>query len=203
VVSDHRDRKRVDVELTFEEDFKALDARSLAWCLAYSAGFETMTMGITEWLINDRQRLFERADATGASFVLWHMVEETEHKSVAFVVYQVVCERYWMRIAGLIAASFPVGCMSRRAYRVMLRKDGAWNTILSWLRLWRMVGRFFVKAGAAMLRAMRPGYHPDRVADPEWIAQWQQSFLDMPETGLPLLDTNTSLPAVFRGQTSP
>lgn len=51
-----------DVEATYEEDYEALDRRSLAWRLAYSAGFETMTMGITEWLINDRESLFKDAD---------------------------------------------------------------------------------------------------------------------------------------------
>ena len=84
-----------------EADYTALEARSLAWRLAYSAGFETMTMGITEWLINDRDALFRDADPTVTSLVLWHMVEETEHKSVAYDVYQAVSGKYWLRVAGL------------------------------------------------------------------------------------------------------
>lgn len=37
-----------------------------------------VTMGVTEWLINERETLFGGADPVVASLVLWHMVEETE-----------------------------------------------------------------------------------------------------------------------------
>ena len=96
------------VEAGFSDAYAVLDRRSLDWRLAYAAGFETMTMGVTDWLINERERLFAGADPTVVSLVLWHMVEETEHKSVAFDVYQALCGRYWLRLAGLVW----VRCMS-------------------------------------------------------------------------------------------
>jgi predicted metal-dependent hydrolase len=177
------------VEQSYEADYERYNQRSLNWRLAYTAGFETMTMGITEWLINDRKQLFSNADPVVSSLVLWHMVEETEHKSVAYDVFQEVCGSYWLRIVGLIAGSFHVGFMSRRAYMVMLKKDGRWRNLKSRLRLWRLVGRFFFKGGGAMLRAFLPAYHPDKVTDPEWIDTWQQAFSGLPEDGIPLLDT--------------
>ena len=76
-----------DVEATFEADYAALEKRSLERRLAYCAGFETMIMGVTEWLIEEWDQLFNGADPTVTSLVLWHMVEETEHKSVAFDVF--------------------------------------------------------------------------------------------------------------------
>ena len=151
-----------EVERTFEADYEALEQRSLEWRLAYSAGFETMTMGVTEWLINHRQELFQDADPVIASFVIWHMIEETEHKSVAIDVYQAVSGKYWLRIAGLIWGSLHVGFMSRRAYRAMMQRDGKWRDLPTRLRLWSMVGRFFLRAGGAMLRALNPSYHPDK-----------------------------------------
>ncbi len=177
------------VEASYEADYERYTKRSLNWRLAYSAGFETMTMGMTEWLINDRDRLFRDADPVMASFILWHMVEETEHKSVAYDVYQEVCGDYWLRIVGLLVGSFHVGFMSRRAYMAMLKKDGRWWNLKSRLRLWRLIGRFFFKAGGAMLRAFIPSYHPDKVTDPAWIDTWQRAFSGMPEDGIPLLDT--------------
>ena len=190
------------VEDTFTADYAALEKRPLAWRLAYSAGFETMTMGITEWLVNDRESLFRDADPVVASFVLWHMVEETEHKSVAFDVFQAVSGNYWLRIAGLVWGSLHVGFMSRRAYMVMLKKDGRWRNLRSRLRLWGMVVRFFGKAGSAMLRALRPDYHPDKVSDPEWVGkwvgEWQRGYADGPAKLVPLLDTGEpGLPAAF------
>ena len=187
-----------DVEATFEADYARLEQRSLAWRLAYSAGFETMTMGITEWLINDRETLFQDADPTVTSLVLWHMVEETEHKSVAYDVYQAVSGRYWLRLAGLLWGSLHVGLMSRRAYIAMLKKDGLWHDLRSRIRLWRMVGRFFRKAGSAMLRALSRNYHPDKVEDPGWIGQWRLAFAEQPADLAPLLNTaEKGLPAQF------
>ena len=176
------------VEATFAADYAALEKRSLEWRLAYSAGFETMTMGITEWLINEREELFRSANPTVTSFVLWHMVEETEHKSVAYDVYQTVSGRYWLRIAGLLWGSLHVGFMSRRAYIAMLKKDGLWRSFASRLRLWKMVGRFFRKAGSAMLRALRPGYHPDKIDDPAWVDQWRRAYAGRAAGFVPLLN---------------
>ena len=131
-----------DIEATFAADYAALEKRSLEWRLAYSAGFETMTMGITDWLVNERSSLFYGANPAVTSLVLWHMVEETEHKAVAYDVYETLCGRYWLRIAGLVWGSLHVGFMSRRAYRAMLQQDGVWNTVKGRLGIWIMVGRF-------------------------------------------------------------
>lgn len=178
-----------EVEASFEADYAALEKRSLEWRLAYSAGFETMTMGVTEWLVNDRESLFHGADPMFASFILWHMVEETEHKSVAYDVFQKLSGRYWLRIAGLVWGSLHVGLMSRRAYIVMLKKDGRWNQLSTRLRLYKMIGRFFVRAGTAMVRALRPGYHPDKVEDPAWVHQWREAYAGQGGNFVPLLDT--------------
>lgn len=186
------------VEASFERDYLRLSERSLAFKLAYSAGFETMTMGITEWLVSDRDALFGDADPTVSSFVLWHMVEETEHKSVAFDVYQSVHGSYLLRIVGLVWGSLHVGWLSRRAYISMLRKDGRWGSLRSRLRLWKMVARFFVKAGGAMLEALSPTYHPDKVTDPEWVARWQSKFDDC-AGHVPLLGTQAGVVALPPG----
>ncbi|MEM7101393.1 MAG: metal-dependent hydrolase [Pseudomonadota bacterium] len=178
------------VEDGFKRGYHRLSKRSLAWRLAYTAGFETMTMGITEWLINDRQTLFKGADPVVASFILWHMVEETEHKSVAFDVYQAICGNYPLRLLGLIYGSLHVGFLSRRGYRAMLKTDGQWFSLRSRLRLWGMVLRFFHKAGWVMIRAMNPLHHPDETADPDWVEAWQRAYQNIDAEGLPLLNTS-------------
>ena len=115
------------------------------------------------------------------------MVEETEHKSVAFDLYQEIVGSYWLRILGLVYGSLHVGLLSRRGYMAMLKKDGEWRKFRSRLRLWRMVARFYVKAGRAMLRAMRPGHHPDETEDPAWITQWQNAYAHVGGDDIPLL----------------
>jgi len=178
-----------DVEASMEAGFADLAKRSLAWRLAYTAGFETMTMGITEWLINQRGELFRNADPVVTSLVLWHMVEETEHKSVAYDVYQAVSGNYFLRIAGLLYGSLHVAILSRRGYKAMLMRDGTWSQLQSRIRLWKMIARFFIQAGPAMLRALMPGYHPDKVNDPVWVARWSDAYAGLDQAHLPLLNT--------------
>lgn len=189
-----------EVEASMTRDYERFAKRSLDWRLAYSAGFESMTIGVTDWLINDRRALFEGADPTVTSLILWHMVEETEHKTVAFDVYQAVCGRYWLRALGLVQGSFHVGFLARRGYRAMLKRDGRWWQPRSRLKLWWMVLRFFAKVAPAMLRALKPGHHPTDQSDPPWVDAWRAAYSARDDDRMPLLDTGPGgLKAEFGG----
>ncbi len=185
------------VEQSMTKGYERLAKRTLVWRLAYTAGFETMTTGMTEWLINDRERLFHGADPVVVSLVLWHMVEETEHKSVAYDVYQTVSGSYVLRVLGLVYGSIHVGLLSRRGYVAMLKRDGLWWQLRSRLRLWRMVGQFFANVAPAMVRALLPNHHPHGTRDPIWVEQWRTAYEGLGDRQLPLLDPDGGLEAKF------
>jgi predicted metal-dependent hydrolase len=186
------------VEEEMTQDYERLQGKSLKWRLAYTAGFETMTMGITEWLIKDRKALFEGADPMVVSLVLWHMVEETEHKSVAFDLYEDVFGSYDARVFGLFYAAYHVAKFSRRGYVRMMKRDGTWTKLSCRLRLWGMVARFGFNVAPSLLRALWPSYHPNRVTDPAWVGRWSEAYRDLPEDRIPLLDTSDpEIPAQF------
>ncbi len=195
--------KRAYPELAEAEDEMAADYRrfqhrSLKWRLAYTAGFETMTMGITEWLIRQRSLLFAGADPSVSSLVLWHMVEETEHKNVAYDLYQHLYGQYPAKARGLLAAAIHVSWASRKGYVRMLKRDGRWYDWRSRLALYAMVARFLVHTSPAMLRSLLPGYHPAKVTDPDWVARWTSAYAGLPEGRIPLLDTaDPEIPARF------
>lgn len=187
------------VEQQLEDDYKRLQKKSLRWRVAYTAGFETMTMGITEWLIKDRRNLFAGADPSVTSLILWHMVEETEHKNVAFDLYQDLYGAYWPRLWGLIYATYHVAKFSRLAYVLMLKRDGVWKQWGSRLSLYAMIARFFVNVGPAMLQSCLPSYHPSKVNDPDWVSRWSEAYANLPKNSIPLLDTSDpDIPARFR-----
>ena len=187
-----------EVEDMMTADYARFQKRSLKWRLAYTAGFETMTIGMTEWLIRQRGTLFTGADANVASLVLWHMVEETEHKNVAYDLYQHLYGDYLGRSWGLIAGSFHVAWMSRKGYKCLLKREGRWGKLRSRLALYRMVARFLLHASPAMLRALVPGYHPSKVKDPKWVQHWGDAYADLPDGAIPLLDTaDPDIPARF------
>ncbi len=164
--------------------------RSLAYRMGYTAGFESMTLGLTRWLVEERRELFRDADPRVSSFVLWHMVEETEHKCVAFDVYQAACPGYFMRALGVFTGSFHVMWYSRRAYKTMLEKDGLWRNPRSRLRLWRRVMQFSAAVLPFLYRSALPGHDPARESDPVWVQEWIDSFeADEGEPSSHLIDT--------------
>jgi uncharacterized protein len=178
-----------EVELKMEADYRRFQKRSLKWRLAYTAGFETMTMGLTEWLIWQRADLFGGADPSVSSLILWHMVEETEHKNVAYDLYMHLFGSYTAKAWGLFVGAGHVAWCSRLGYKAMLERDGLWKNWRSRLRVYAMIARFFVHAGPAMLRSLLPGYHPAKVTDPDWVLQWMSAYAGLPNGSIPLLDT--------------
>jgi hypothetical protein len=187
-----------EAEGEMDVDYRAFQKRSLRWRLAYTAGFETMTMGITEWLIRERKMLFAGSDSSVASLVLWHMVEETEHKNVAYDLYMHLYGDWQGKAWGLIFASFHVAFASRKGYMRMLKRDGKWKSLRSRVALYAMIARFFVHASPAMLRSLLPGYHPSKVNDPKWVARWASAYDSLEEGSIPLLDTSDpEIPARF------
>lgn len=187
-----------NVEDAMSADYRKIQKKSLRWRMAYSAGFETMTMGITEWLVKDRADLFVGADPSVTSLILWHMVEETEHKNVAYDLYMHLYGDYWPKLWGLLVGSLHVASCSRKGYISMLKKDGLWRRFGSRIKLWGLVAQFFLKVSPAMLRSMLPGYHPSKVSDPDWVNQWMQAYANQPQGTIPLLDTShPTIPAQF------
>ncbi len=188
-----------EVETEMEADYRGFQKRNLKWRLAYSAGFETMTMGITEWLVGHRSTLFADADPSVASLALWHMVEETEHKNVAYDLYMHLYGDWRGKAWGLLCGTGHVAWSSRKAYKRMLKRDGKWSSIPSRLRLYAMVARFFLRTSPAMLRSLLPDYHPSKVSDPKWVAQWAAAYDGLEEGSIPLLDTSDpEIPARFQ-----
>lgn len=179
-----------DIEDAMEADYQRLQTKSLKWRLAYTAGFETMTMGVTQWLITNRRNLFAGSDPSVTSLVLWHMVEETEHKTVAFDLYQALYKDYWSRAWGVFCGSYHMVKLTRKGYIQMLKKDGRWNNLRSRLQLAKMEWSFVFNVGKMLLGSIVPGHHPKRVTDPDWVSEWSEAYSDLPENHIPLLDTN-------------
>ncbi len=161
--------------------------RSLAFRLAYSAGFESMTLGVTKWLVEDRVKLFAGSDTRVASFALWHMVEEVEHKRVAFDVYEAVVGKYWQRALGVLTGSLHVFLLARKGCVVMLKADGRWRNPRSRLRLWRRTAEFFAAVVPGALRSALPRHDPRDEPDPDWVTEWIAGYDNRPDPDSPPL----------------
>jgi len=160
--------------------------------LAYSAGFECMTNGFTNWLIGDRKALFQNAQVDVTSFWLAHMAEECEHKTVAFDVYEKLYGAYWPRAFGVIHGSAHVlglGCVG------MMSALGRDSSDSLFRRTWGVLcqsSAIIVKVGPFMARALGPNYNPRQESEPEWLNQWLSFNAELDNQGpMPVIDTGS------------
>ena len=189
---------RIEEEMQASYD-RMRERRSLAFRMAYTAGFESMTLGVTEWLVRRRRSLFGGSDPRVASFILWHFVEEAEHKRVAFEVYQAACPGYWMRALGVFTGSLHLMWFTRRGYVAMLKRDGLWWNFRSRLRVWRRVIEFGRFALPCMLRSLSPRHDPAHEPDLPWVREWIRGYAEHGDGGhAPLVDTaSAEMPPPF------
>lgn len=196
-----------EIEQAMTASYERLGKRSLRTRVAYTAGFESMTLGVTRWLVECRVKLFAGADPRVTSFVLWHMVEETEHKRVAYDVYQHLFKGglggYLARMLGVFHGSFDVMRFSMRGYKSMLKTDGLWSNLRSRLQLAKHLGAFVYHVGPYLLRSALPGHDPRHEKDPQWVLDWLEGYDTAPTDKPPLIDTqHPQMPVPFAFSTA-
>ncbi len=163
-----------EMEAVLKADYAGFAAdRSFAFNLAYAEGFEAMALTIGHMLIADREYLFADGEASVGSLVLWHFVEEIEHKCATYDVFKALDGRYAWRIYGLLFAMVHIMGRTCQGYRAMLMEDGLWTSWRSRWALWRLLGRIFVRLTPRLLRILKPSYDPREVVDPAWADAWR------------------------------
>lgn len=188
------------VENRLANGFKKLSGRSLETQLAYNAGFECMTNGFTHWLITKRKALFEGASPHVTSFWLMHMIEETEHKTVAFDLYIAYSGRYLPRVIGVFHGTLHLWGWGLVGMLTCLKKDRALWRPKTWLNIIKEVSSAVWNVGPFVFRALLPGYDPRHENDPKWYEDWiaGHAQLDGDEV-LPLIDTqDPDMPVPFK-----
>jgi predicted metal-dependent hydrolase len=166
-------------EALLKEDFERYRReKSFAFHLAYAEGFEAVALAISHMLVEEREFLFGGADPAVASLVLWHFVEEMEHKCVTYDVFQALDGRYSWRIYGLLFATIHVIIRVRSGYRRLLLEDGLWYNWKSRLALYGVLLRVFARVIPRFLRILKPSYNPREVEDAAWVKAWWRMHED-------------------------
>jgi len=188
-----------EVERRMSASFERLSKMSLRTQLAYNAGFECMTNGFTHWLINKRRKLFRGSSPHIASFWLMHMVEETEHKTVAYDVYMAYSGQYLPRAIGVFHGSFHLIGWGLIGMWAALKKDKALGKPATMLGLVREVSSMIYNVGPYLLRALSPWHNPRCEDDPAWMKDWIAGHAELSADALiPLVDTNSDdMPVPF------
>lgn len=149
--------------------------------LALTVAMEHFTASLAEFLLKNPDVLNE-VDPTIRKMLIWHAVEEIEHKAVAFDVYRLKVNREFMRKRVMVIAM--ISLFTRIAYFQyrMLRADRHMPGLKEW---WGAAKFFWGKKGIlrdnmrGMRMFFRTGFHPWDIDQRHLIDGWQERHPDV------------------------
>jgi len=109
---------------------------------------------------------------------MWHAVEETEHKGVAFDVFKAVGGRYGVRAIAMLIVTFSFIYQVSRIHIGFLKEDGKHLDATLWLKgIWYFWGKpgWFRQLVPAWLEYFRPNFHPWQRDNQHLISAWKQA----------------------------
>jgi len=174
---ERNERERIDWA------YRELSARRR---LAGTTASEHLTAILADEMLT-RKTPMAGADPTIASLWLWHGIEETEHKAVAFDVHVAVGGTVRERRHALILNTFFFLKDTMRNLCIMLQKDGKLWSLREWASGFKYL---FIKPGILRrvfipwLRFFRKDFHPWQHDNRYLVDAWeqQQAASDAPAT---------------------
>lgn len=130
--------------------------------LAVTCALEHFTAIMAEQILEEPD-LLDRFDPKLAELWLWHAIEETEHKAVAFDVYQQVSGSYPRRALVMLLVTFRFITHIAWMQHTLVKNDPEARTFRARFKAaWTLWGRpgYFRKLAPAWLDYFRPGFHP-------------------------------------------
>lgn len=160
--------------------------------LSLMAGIEHFTAVLAEYMMKHEQVFFTSQDEKQRAIWMWHMLEESEHKDIAYDVFQSLSNNYALRIAGFFPALIAILVLISAASLLV----PFWRlpeNLISW-RYWKDMPRsarllFGLQDGVYgsswrhIFDYLRPGFHPNDYDTSEFLAYYKARLLN-PETGV-------------------
>lgn len=147
--------------------------------LAMTAGAEHFTATVARFLLRHPEYLAGFRDESIRHLVMWHALEEREHRAVAFDVYQKAGGTYWMR-----AVMFPwlLAVLTPWALFEILRltaRHGGFDDRAELRRGYEsLLGRkgILMKIGPGLRDYFRRDFHPNDDDQSTLEAEWRREF---------------------------
>lgn len=163
-----------DVTRSYDELYKN---ESLEFHLAYAAVVEATFSPVAKFVVGNRDYLFRDTDPRMASFILWHLMEEYEHRSAALNIYNAVVGSYWYRLR---MAPRVVKHLMTTVEMVARECNACVPVAEQGLPMNHVDGEFMkdiplrnkMSALWDLWLTVLPFHNPDHVKQPEWTRQW-------------------------------
>lgn len=155
--------------------------------LAVTCALEHFTAIMATTILEDRE-VFESMDPRVRSLWLWHAIEETEHKSVAFDVFQHVGGTYKVRIRAMAFVTVMFIANQMRFHHQLMKADGQLTNVRSYARgirkYWGPRGKF-TKLIPAYLQYYRRDFHPWQDDNRAVVEKWKRYVEDQAKRIVP------------------
>ena len=162
---------------------KILEARtrysSAKYCLAMTAALEHYTAILAETLLADERAQQMLGQGEVRSMLLWHALEESEHRTVAFNVYRAIGGTHRMRVLVMWFTTFGFFTLAACAsFLSLLRDRDFYNPRILVGSARPLFGSpFFSRAVfRRLLSYSRKDFHPDEVDNSELITKWNAAL---------------------------
>jgi predicted metal-dependent hydrolase len=174
--------KLKDLEAEMAAEFKAFSkTKSLKFNLAYAEGFECMTSAASA--VQIETGMFAKPGNPLRALALWHVMEELEHRNVAFEAYQACGGGYLYRLFAGIWAQAHFLKWGKRLTKVMKDADqhlfAKYDNPESKARRDAFRKRYWKAALPRWLAIYTPWYSPRKLKLPSNFDQTRQRFTDM------------------------
>lgn len=118
-------------------------------------------------------------DDQAREFLLWHLLEECEHKSVAFDVYQEVVGNHWMLSFAMIFIIASSGGVFAYSMRLLLATPGfaqPWRKQRRGFEWWFGKKGYFFQLQPNISKFFRRDFHPDQIDTEAMLLQWRENL---------------------------
>lgn len=155
--------------------------------LSMMAGIEHFTAVLAEYMMKHEQNFYYSDDAKTRALWMWHMLEESEHKDIAYDVYQILNGNYTLRAAGFfIALGTILGLIPFSTLLVpVLRKPQEMLTRKFWKDATRGVNLIFSPKDGVfgstlgqIFDYLRPDFHPNDHDTTAYLEYYKQKLLN-------------------------
>lgn len=160
--------------------------------LSLMAGIEHFTAVLAEYMMKHEEIFFHSRDEKQRAIWMWHMLEESEHKDIAYDVFQALSNNYVLRIAGFFPALFTILILiSAASLMVPFYREP--KNLIRW-RYWKELPYSFglifgLKDGVYgstiqhIFDYLRPDFHPNDHDTSAYLSYYKEKLLH-PEHGI-------------------
>lgn len=142
---------------------------TVEFALAYSTTIELAFKPLARHFVNNRQHFFGGGDPRISAFVLWHFVEEFEHKHAMFDVYQDVVGDHRFRLKAARRTRAHVTELATLARKACIACETPPKDATDLPKI-PLIEKATLVLG--LLDTLTPWHDPNRGRTPRWILDW-------------------------------